>query len=191
MGLSRRRTDRAGPKEAGVDGGQRLEELLPPLAEGGAEGGEIEKVNAVALRQRWTIRELAGMQAEDPLLGRVQQLLKDRKERRPRWRFKDFKCLSRGETTHDNLIKSLSNFAYGKLPKSAAEILSSRLIAVRKETFVPSPSVKHSAVWLQEQLSSLAERICILLFADPTRRLYTLRLGTHPSSRPSAAQPQC
>ena len=92
MGLSRRRTDGARPEEAGVNGGQRLEELLPPLAEGGAEGGEIEKVNAVALRQRWTMRELAGMQAEDPLLGRVQQLLKDGKERRPLCYCTDPRC---------------------------------------------------------------------------------------------------
>ena len=82
-GLSRRRTDGAGPEEAGVYGRQRVEELLPPLAERGAEGVETEKVNAVSLRQRWSMRELAGMQAEDPLLGRVQQLLKDGKEPHP------------------------------------------------------------------------------------------------------------
>ena len=79
-GLSRRRTEGAGPETADVDGGQRLEELLPPLAEGRAEGGEVEEVNAVGLLPRWTMRELAEMQAEDSLLGRVQQLLKDGKE---------------------------------------------------------------------------------------------------------------
>ena len=64
-------------------------------------------------------------------------------------------CLG-GETTHDNLIKSLSNFATGKLPKSAAEILSSRLVALRKSNGDVCP------VAISEALRRVAARaICL------------------------------
>ena len=81
--LSRQPVDSADGSTGEGDGTHRLEELLPPIE----DEGSTPTLAAVGIQPRWSPSELAKLQEEDELIGRVRELLReDQTPNRRNWK---------------------------------------------------------------------------------------------------------